>query len=252
MIKHKVLIFDIETAPMTAYVWGLKDQNIGLNQITSDWYVLSWAAKWLGDSPSKTIYMDNRRSKDLSNDKQLLEGIWKLLDQADIVITQYGTGFDSPKLNSRFIMAGMKPPSPYRHLDTYRIAKASFAFTSNKLEYLTDTLCVKYKKLKHKKFPGMELWKQCLAGNRAAWDEMRRYNIHDVLATEELYTKLQAWASITAPKPVVITIDKTCEVCGKNNVYRQGEYVTKVGRYPKYHCQDCGAWRKGPKVKETK
>lgn len=58
---------------------------------------------------------------------------------------------------------------------------------------MTDKFCKKYKKLKHKKFPGHELWKECLKGNKEAWNEMRKYNIHDVLATEELYNVLKQW-----------------------------------------------------------
>ncbi len=251
MNQPKVLIFDIETSPMTAQVWGLKDQNIGLNQILEDWYVLSWAAKWLGDPPSKVMYQDQSKAKNIKNDKTILQAIWKLLDEADIVITQYGTGFDSPKLNTRFIMQGMKPPSPYQHLDTYRLAKRSFAFTSNKLEYLTDKLCTKYKKLLHKKFPGMSLWKECLKGNKAAWAEMKRYNIHDVLSTEELYIKLRAWAPETAPKPhAVSNINRDCGICGSiGTVFGNGTRQIRTKRYQRLLCNRCGSYSKGDEIK---
>ena len=68
MSKHqgpRVLLFDIETAPILGYVWSLWEQNVGLNQIHSDWYVLSWAAKWLGDSADKIMYMDQRKAKNI-------------------------------------------------------------------------------------------------------------------------------------------------------------------------------------------
>jgi hypothetical protein len=38
--KPKVLIYDIETAPILGYVWRLWDQNIGLNMIEQDWHVI--------------------------------------------------------------------------------------------------------------------------------------------------------------------------------------------------------------------
>jgi len=180
MEKLRTLVFDIETTPITAYVWGLKDQNISLNQIVKDWSVMAYGAKWLGEK--KVYYQDTRHDRD---DKKVLQGIWKLLNEADIVITQNGQSFDGPKLNSRFILNGMQPPSPYKHLDTYRIVKRVMEFTSNKLEYLTDKLCTKYKKLHHHAFPGMSLWSECLKGNMKAWEEMKTYNIHDVLSTED-------------------------------------------------------------------
>jgi len=75
MKDPRVLIFDIETSPMVAYVWGRRDQNVALNQIKDEWYVIAWAAKWLGDAASKVMYMDSRKEKHLSNDRAILVGL---------------------------------------------------------------------------------------------------------------------------------------------------------------------------------
>jgi len=247
----KVLTMDIETSPTVAYVWGRYDQNIAVNQIKSDWSVLAWSAKWLGDPASKIIYYDQRHAKDLSNDKKILVPLWQLLDEADIVITQNGQKFDSPKLNARFILNGMMPPSPYRHFDTYRLARRIACFTSNSLEYLSGVLCKKYKKLKHRKFPGMKLWTECLAGNMKAWKEMEIYNKHDVLATEELYMKIRAWAPESMPSPFIAEkASVLCKVCGdKGRMQRRGVAVKNKARYQRYQCQSCGGWATGEKVK---
>lgn len=244
LTQPKVLTFDIESTPMTAHVWGLKDQNIGLNQIVKDWSVLSFAAKWMNED--KVIYHDTSRQKDITDDTLVCAQIWKLLDEADIVITQYGSGFDSPKLNARFIEHGFKPPKPYKHLDTYRIVKRVAAFTSNKLEYLTDKLCTKYKKLKHAKFPGHTLWVECLKRNKQAWAEMKRYNIHDVLSTEELYTKLRAWAPSSMPSPYAYH-KLYCAICSEGVLVRRGFSVAKAGRYQRFQCSNCGHWTQGKK-----
>lgn len=247
MQNPKVLVLDIETAPMIAYVWTRRDVNIALNQIKEEWSIIAWSAKWLNDPASKMIYKDSRKSKNLLNDKELLLPLWKLMDEADILITQNGQSFDAPKLNARFILNGLKPPSPYKHLDTYRIARRVFGFTSNKLEYLTEKLCTKYKKLSHKKFPGQSLWTECLKGNLEAWDEMKRYNIHDVLSTEELYHKLKAWAPPAMPD--VYDIKDGCRICGvKKFLEKRGVNRTKKGLYQRYHCSDCGSWSQGDKI----
>ena len=47
--KLKVLVFDIETAPARAFVWGFWKQNVAPSQVISDWYMISWSAKWLND-----------------------------------------------------------------------------------------------------------------------------------------------------------------------------------------------------------
>lgn len=245
MLKQKVLVFDIETAPIIAYVWGRRDVNIALNQIKSDMHVIAWAAKWLGSPARSTMYRDQRDEKDITNDKVILRNLWTKLDEADIVVTQNGKAFDSKILNARFIMHGWAPPSPYKHLDTLQIARSAAKFTSNKLEYLTDKLCTKYKKLSHVKFPGMELWKECLVGNLKAWDEMKRYNIHDVLSTEELYLKLRAWAPTNAPQVYTAKPMKACGVCGSEKVKRQGHVYTRISRTERISCKDCGRWTQG-------
>lgn len=238
--KPRVLIYDIETAPILSYVWGLWDNNVALNQIASDWHVLSWSAKWLGDPPSKVMYMDQRNAKNIEDDKDLLKEIWSLLDQADIVITQNGKSFDQRKLNARFIMHGFQPPSSYKHIDTKLIAQKHFGFTSAKLEYMTDKLCVKYKKLKHTKYPGFDLWKECLSGNKDAWKEMEKYNKHDVLALEELYTKLSPWDNSINFSIYDDSAASACR-CGSTSLIKNGYYYTSVGKYQRYKCKSCGA-----------
>ena len=240
MERLKVGVLDIETTPLVAYAWGRHDVNIALNQVAKDWRVMAFAFKWLGGK--QICYMDARTDKD---ELRLLKKVWQFLDTCDILITQNGKSFDSRKLNARFIMYGMKPPSPYKHLDTYLIAKQVGDFTANSLEYLTDKLCTKYKKLKHAKYPGMELWTECLRGNDDAWREMKKYNIHDVLSTEELYGKLKAWVPANAPN---VYVGECCGVCG-GKAHKTGHYVTRDAKYPKLHCQKCGRWTKGKREK---
>lgn len=248
MNKARVLVFDIETAPMEVFVWGRRDQNISLEQIKRDWYILAFSAKWLNDPVSKLVYYDTHGKK-WGDDKELLKQVWALLDEADIVITQNGERFDSRKLNARFILNGMAPPSPYKHIDTYKILRKAAEFTSASLEYLTDNICTKYKKLHHKKFPAWKLWKACLENNPKAWKEMKRYNTHDVLSTEELYMKIRAWTPQAAPH-IFPTEDgsRKCKVCGSGRVERRGAITIKSGMYEKLHCLRCGVWPKGKKL----
>lgn len=234
----KVLILDIETAPIVSYTWGLWDQNVALNQIVEDWSILSWSAKWLGSD--QVLYEDTRNEKNPRNDKKILKNIWKLLDEADVVIGQNSKSFDIKKLNARFILNGMQPPSSFRQIDTMRLAKKHFAFTSNKLEYLTKNLCTQNKKSSHAKFGGFELWKQCLAGNLEAWNEMQSYNITDILSTEELYHKLQPWDKALNFNVYHSDLHFQC-TCGSIEFKKHGHVFTNNGKYTRFICKDCGA-----------
>jgi DNA polymerase elongation subunit (family B) len=244
MKKPKVLIVDIETAPMLGYIWGLWENNVSLEQLYKDWHILSWSAKWLGDPPSKIMYADQRNMKNIEDDKSILKKVWRLLDQTDIVITQNGKAFDHKKLNARFILQGMQPPSSYKHIDTLLIAKKHFSFTSNKLAYMSDKLCTKYKKLKPTKFPGFEMWLQCLAGNKAAWREMEKYNKHDVLALEELYYKLIPWDNSIDFNLYTDSTEIVCK-CGSKSFTRNGYAYTSVGKFKRWKCKSCGSETRG-------
>jgi hypothetical protein len=236
-LQPKVLLFDIETAPMEVYAWGLFDQTIGLEQIIKDWSVLSFSAKWLG-KPG-IIYHDTSKKKDPRDDSDLVKIIHSLLDEADIVIVQNGIRFDIPKLNARFFKHKLQPPSSYRVIDTYRIARAKFGFTSNKLAYMTDNFCESYKKLEHGKFPGFKMWKECLAGNKAAWKEMKEYNEYDVLSMEELYLKMAPWDKTINFGVYTDDLQHRC-TCGSTELKHSGYHYTNRAKYKKFKCTVCG------------
>lgn len=246
----KILVLDIETSPIEAYVWGLFDQNIGLNQIKKDWSVLSWAAKWYEDDNgkvygphNKVMYMDTSSKKDVRDDSDILKSIWKLLDECDILLTQNGIRFDNKKLNARFRLKNIKdghPPSSFRHIDTLNIAKKYFSFTSNKLEYMSDKLCIEYKKQTKREFAGFDLWKECLDGNKRAWAEMKKYNCYDILALQELYHKFSAWDNAIDFNIYSDGVKTVCK-CGSEDFTKRGFFYSPVGKFQRFKCNKCGA-----------
>lgn len=233
MSKPRILVIDIETSAMVVDVFGLRDQNIGLNQIQKDWRIISFAAKWLGSD--KVTHMDTRKLPE----RALLKVIWHMFDMADYVVGQNSISFDTKKINARLIVHGFKPPSGYRQIDTVRLARKHFGFTSNKLEYLSKNLNEKFKKLDHNEFPGYALWAAVRDGNKRAWDVMKQYNIFDVLATEELYNILLPWEpSINFNVHTEILVNK-CR-CGSYKLTKNGCRYTGVGKYQSYRCMSCG------------
>lgn len=239
----RIAVLDIETAPLTSWAWGTWDQNLSLEMIQRDWFVIAFAWKWLHDS--RVTYFDQSKAEDVEDDSGLLQKVWDLLDSADIVIAHNGQKFDFKKLNARFITLGWNPPSPYRVIDTLVEVKRVAAFTSNKLAFLTDALCTA-KKSSHVKFPGFLLWKECLLGNPKAWAEMKKYNKQDVLSLEELYLRLRPWM-VTHPNVMAYELSGDdaltgCTRCGGYALVRQGYRVTQTGRYRRWRCTGCGGW----------
>lgn len=231
----KILSLDIETAPKRAYVWGLWKQNVGTNQIISDWYMLTWSAKWYGEEEviGERLTFAEAIKED---DKRLLTNLHELLEEADVVVAHNGKKFDVPSINTRFIINGILPPSPYRQIDTLTVAKRQFKFTSNRLDYIGKMLGVGRKI----DTGGFELWERCMQGEDAALEEMLTYNKQDVLLLEAVYTKLRPFIS-NHPNHNVYTDRPCCPTCGSEHVHKKGKHHTNVSTFQRYKCMSCGA-----------
>lgn len=233
----RVLCFDIETLPLESYTWGLFDQTVGLNQIKTDWAMLSIAAKWLGDD--EVWYEDTSKKSTIRDDKDMIAKLCALLDEADIVVGQNVKKFDLRKIRARALMHGLQPFREPLVQDTMLMARSIGAFTSNKLEYLTANL-TDAKKSKHQKFPGFDLWLGVMHGNPEAWAEMKAYNIQDVISTEELYLKLRPWVRNHPNMAHYYKDDHVrCPRCGSVNVYPTEVEYRGVSEYQGYCCRDC-------------
>lgn len=235
----KVLVMDIETAPIRAYVWGIWNQNIALNQIQSDWFCLTWAAKWLFEDK---VYSAKLTPKEvvIQDDKRIIKGIWELINQADIVIAHNGEKFDVPKLNARFIINGLQPPLPYQQIDTLKHIRRQFGFTSNKLDYVNKLLNLERKT----DTGGFELWENCMKGDKDSLDIMEGYNINDVKILEETYLHIRAWIK-PHPNMGLFILDETqarCPSCGSAELAEIGkQYHTTANVYVSLRCGNCGA-----------
>ena len=101
-------------------------------------------------------------------------------------------GTDIKIINDRAGYYGIPLPNQYRAVDTLKISRKYARTPFHNLKYL----CNRYNK-KHFKLDtemGIELQIGCMEGKKKFWNLMRKYNIHDVLALEELYVNtLSKW-----------------------------------------------------------
>lgn len=233
----RTLILDIENAPALAYVWDFWKANISPKQVREHHHIMSFAAKWLGDN--KIYYEENRKG----DDKAIVSSLVDFLSEADIVVAHNAAKHDLPMINGRALVQGIKPPSPYHVVDTLRAARKYFKFGSNSLEYLAEVLGCREKKEVHSKFPGWELWLECLKGNDEAWEEMKTYNIQDVVVLEEVYLAMRPWIANHPNIGVFEERDEVvCPYCGSAHIHFRGYAHTKVSKFHRIQCQDCGGW----------
>lgn len=232
----KVLIIDLETSPNVSYTWGLFNQNIGHNQLVTPSHLLCFAAKWW---KKKTVFY----YKDPDGHQEMVMAARALMTEADVVVHWNGDRFDIPVLNREFLSLELSPPAPSKQVDLYKVSKRTFAFPSHKLDYVARALDIG-QKLPN---PGMEMWKGCLAGEEKSWRLMKKYNIQDVILTEQIYEKFLPWGSIYPNVQLYDYIPDGCPRCGKSNLIKEGFAYTSNGKYQRYRCNSCGGWSQGIK-----
>lgn len=236
--KAKVLVFDIETSPIKAYTWGVWQQNIQAKAIIDDWFVISWSAKWLFDNEvlSDVVTPDEATTGD---DKRVVESLFKLLDEADIVIAHNGKRFDVRKINARFYMHDMKLPSPYKVIDTLQQIKGAMALNFNRLDYIGEVKGFGGK-LEHS---GLQLWIDCLKGDEKALNDMDEYCKRDVLLLEEVYLDLRPYMRNHPNLALYCDTDiSVCPTCSSSDLKWEGTYKTTANEYEQFQCNGCGSW----------
>lgn len=227
----KILHLDIETAPHKVYSWGLWNQNIAINQIVESGYTMCWAAKWNG---KREVFFDSIYQ---STEKQMLEGIFELMNEADAIVHYNGDKFDIPTLNKEFLMHNIGVPNPSHHIDLLKTARKRFRFASNKLDYVAQELGLG-SKTKHM---GMDLWKDCMNDDEKAWKIMEKYNKQDVVLLEGVYNHLLPWIKAHPNHALFTDTDRpVCPNCGSSNIKKNGTETTLTMKYQRYKCTDCG------------
>jgi DNA polymerase elongation subunit (family B) len=247
----KILSIDIETAPMVGYLWSLWREARSTDFIEKDWYITSYAYKWLGNDGvhGKTLYNCSRYGPyeaGNEDDRELIEDLWHLFNEADIVVGHNGDKFDIKKIKTRMLTHIMKPPAPFRTVDTLKICKREFGFTSNRLDHVAEVLLGEGKL----HTGGIGLWIDCIKGDPEAWGHMLEYNKRDVDILERVYLKIRAWDR-SHPNVAIMTTgnEPACTVCASTDLSPlDGHYAsTNVSLFEAHECNSCGHVMRGRK-----
>jgi hypothetical protein len=233
--KVRILFLDIETLPNIGYTWGKYEQNV--IDFQQQGCIATFAAKWNGGKVFAKALPDYKGYKPYSyDDSKICEDLWKLLDEAEIVVAHNGDQFDVKVINSRFIFNKLKPPAPYKTVDTKKVVKGAARFNSNKLDDLGEMLG-EGRKIK----TDFSLWLGCIQGDKKSWNKMVKYNKQDVLLLEKVYERLLPWAK-RHPNIGTLTNSHVCPKCGGTAMQSRGMMLTTTMKYRRFQCTTCGGW----------
>lgn len=228
----RLLTIDIETRPVVAYTWGLRDQNIGINQIKEAPRILSFAAKFHGES--KVQFWSEWEH----GEKRMLREAHKLLDEADAVIGWNSDRFDVRWLYGQFVKHNLSRPSPFAKVDLMKSARHYLYLPSYKLDFVAQFLGIGAKV----KTGGFDLWLDVMNGCPKAQALMRRYNIADTRLTEAVFDRLSGKGWIKGMPNYAIDGGHVCPHCGSEKLQARGYSHSKTKRYKRWQCIECAGW----------
>lgn len=234
----KVLFLDIETSSLEVLSWGIHEQHLSIDQIKKEWEIICWSARWRGSKEIISAMVPVRRGTNV--DLKILKPLWKLMSQADVIIGHNVDAFDIPKINARMIANGFKPLPKTKTIDTLKMARQRFKFTSNKLEYLAKFLNLDVRKYMDRKFHGLKLWIEFSLGNKEARVEMLKYNRQDIVVLESVFDKLSPWCKTIDFNIFEPSVINSCK-CGEQDFIKNGYSYPGMGKYQRYRCKGCGA-----------
>lgn len=235
--QPKILLFDIENSTIKGRFWRTGKQYVSHEQIIDDWYVLGYSAKWLFSTEIMSDFVTAKESVQ-RDDKRVMQSLYKLINEADILIGHNVKKHDIPMVKTRFLLHGFKPPLPFLVIDTLQIAWKEFAFSSAKLDYLSKMMMSK-----EKLHTDYSLWKRCEDGDQEALDYMEEYCRMDTELEESVYIEMRPWMSSHPNLPLIMDAkEPACPTCGSFELSEVDDYYyTPQNRYQAIRCNSCGA-----------
>lgn len=241
MSKSKILIWDIETAPMENYTWDLYPLSISHDNIIKDWSIICGCWKFVGDKTIKSVAVDIKSPRD---DKEVVKKLRDVVASADVIVHHYGDRFDLKKLNARIIYYGLDPLPNIPTVDTKKQASKVAAFTSNRLDYLSKLFFGVGKT--HIEF---QRWIDIINGNKAALKEMVDYNKVDVQRLEDVYLYLLPYMKGHPHMGAMNGEHRhySCTNCGSTKIKLNGVRYTAAGlKKQEIQCKECHHYSKVP------
>lgn len=231
--KPKYLFIDIETSLMKAYTFNIWNVNIPITDIISDWRILciSYAIN------------DGKPVELQGTERSILRRISKIINGADVAVHHNGVKFDMKRINTRVLAHGLPPVKQFsagETIDTLKVAKKEFNFTSNKLDFIATFLGVDNKLPTNK-----QLWIDATQGCKDALKRMSTYCAQDVEVQRNVYRKLKPYMTNHPNMNHFSQGIPVCPSCGSEHIQKRGYVSTRVSKKQRFQCMDCGAWSAG-------
>ena len=226
----KILIFDIESSDLSA----------------SFGEMLCFGYQWWGAPEPKVMNIYDYPGWDKlpveQRDKYLVQDVVKIMEEADVLVGHFSSGFDHPFIQTRCIFHGLDPiPNPI-HIDTWKIAKKQLRLNNNRLKTIADTFGCDEQKSSVPTY----VWRRAKAHDLEALKLISKYNLQDVRTQYSIIKKLMPLAKGMPNWNLFTDEEETrCSSCGSENIQHRGYAYTQMYKFERFSCSDCGRWMRG-------
>lgn len=170
-----------------------------------------------------------------------MRAVWDVFDRADLIIGHNADRFDARHLMGGWAEMGLPAPSPYKIVDTLKIARGSFAYESNTLDALNKRLGIDSKTDKY----DVKIARAAVNGDKEAQAQLESYNRGDIVASEALFDRLRPYARNIPHLGMWSDDELACPSCGHTMTATGKTVHANVQRYEHLHCDNCGAHARG-------
>lgn len=257
-LPYKLLIYDIETSPIKAWIWRPGDQIVRHDQLDvqySMYEILTLAYKWHGEKEVHILTGEN-----------ILRDFDKLVKQSDATIGKNSDNFDVKHINTQRMLQDL-PPLPQwinQAEDLEKQLRRYFAFPSQSLDYIAKLLGTggkikmerqdwidimnmrvmeRFRSLNHTKTILNDISTELFKSNYVtvmhlgaiAFAKMCKYNKKDVLDTEFILNKVLPHVKLRKNANVLSGGDG-CITCGSKRLLKGKVVTAGKTKYQEFEC----------------
>ena len=164
--------------------------DIEASNLDANWgFILTWCIKYRDNDKIVSDIVTSKEIFDGTFDKRVVESLLKELENVDIVVTYYGTGFDIPYIRTRATYWEMQEKFPaygdMYHWDLYYKVRSKFKLNNNRLGTAT-----KFFGIDGKTHLDPAWFMRAKYGHKEALAELLYHNEEDVIILEKLHNLL--------------------------------------------------------------
>jgi DNA polymerase elongation subunit (family B) len=228
--KLKILYYDIETTDLSASFGEL----------------MMMGYRWHHENKYRIVHMYDFEGWDDGpverRDRQLVEHVSAIVAEADVLVGHYSTKFDHLFIQTRCLVHGLPPIPDTVQIDTWSIARYQLKLNNNRLKTLAEALNCENQKSKVPAY----IWRRAKAHDLDAMKIISKYCLQDVRTQYDVTQKVLPIAkNMPNWNLLVDEVKFMCPSCGSDDVVQRGYRYTKIHKYKRMQCKNCGKWMRG-------